>query len=325
MIGNGSCSSGLKQTYAAQISQRGLCVGHDYSISIWLAIIGIEFSISGTLILPRLHALVVSKILTRKLLNGDVKLSTILNSQSTAPILTQARYGLRRLFIWRVLILLVVAAASVSYKFSFVATNGYGSILESSTVFGLGDRNIANSWIFPEVLLGVTGSYDAAGGQSMMRIEEELVIMEDIAPTEPLDWYSDQASTQPRSVTWWMVISASAILTSTHEARSTMLLYHYQQSRKNLHPCLRGLQIRGLSKPSRYPPRQTEVYWYFQATDHRLGVLGHIRSSSAQSFATDMSHGTHWAARLKCGIQQISPAGTNHSTSPSGIHRTFTE
>jgi hypothetical protein len=95
-------------------------VGSQLSIQGWLAITGLEFSLIGTIVLPRIASITVSKVFTRRLSSTGMPLSSILNSMSSAPLETQIRSGLKRVFLLRALVLALASALGVLYKFSFV-------------------------------------------------------------------------------------------------------------------------------------------------------------------------------------------------------------
>jgi hypothetical protein len=134
IVSNSNYFSELKYLYINIYSQKGFCVRYYFFISVWLVIISIEFFIFSTIILPRLYTLVVSKQLTKKLINNEVKLFIILNSQFIVLLLTQAKYSLIWFFFWRLLILVIVTAVSILYKFFSVGTNKRGIILEYNFV-----------------------------------------------------------------------------------------------------------------------------------------------------------------------------------------------
>jgi hypothetical protein len=92
-------------------------------------------------VLPSFVKVLVSKIFTAKLIDGcSVDLATVLNSQTSAPLLTQARRGLKWIFALRLMITVLIIALNVAYKFSFVAVPALGSMrVETSKVIELGD------------------------------------------------------------------------------------------------------------------------------------------------------------------------------------------
>ncbi|KAN0119241.1 hypothetical protein V8E51_001449 [Hyaloscypha variabilis] len=97
-----------------------LHIGSHLSVSSWTAIIGLEFSLFYSILLPRLAAQSGSKFLTKKLTtDGGLKLSTLLNAQETAPLKIQVRYGIRQLLAIRAMAIVATLTLSVSYKFSF--------------------------------------------------------------------------------------------------------------------------------------------------------------------------------------------------------------
>ena len=123
LLANSSCSKphGLA-------ADDPVCVGGQLSIQVWLAIIGVEFSIAGSFLLPRLLSIALSKSLTSAAISKGVPLAKLLNSQSTAPIVTQVRRGWKRVFTVRAIVSLLVVAVTVLYKFSFVQVNLYGTM-----------------------------------------------------------------------------------------------------------------------------------------------------------------------------------------------------
>jgi hypothetical protein len=120
LIVNGRCSRPR-----GDIAQAELCVGSQLSIQAWLAITGLEFSLIGTILVPRITSITVSKIFTHRLTSPGLPLSAILNSLPTAPLETQIRSGLKRVLFLRALVIAMVAAISVLYKFSFVRVAAY--------------------------------------------------------------------------------------------------------------------------------------------------------------------------------------------------------
>jgi hypothetical protein len=74
MIFNGSCPNGLELDTHGNTGKNSPCLGNTLSIPSWLAILGVEFVIFGSFILPHLQALITSKLLTRKLLKDGLLL-----------------------------------------------------------------------------------------------------------------------------------------------------------------------------------------------------------------------------------------------------------
>ena len=75
-----------------------LRVGKSLQVQHWLAIIGVEFStLFGTFLLPKLSSILVSKYVTKRLMGSGLELSTLLNTQQSAPFPTQFRHGMKRL------------------------------------------------------------------------------------------------------------------------------------------------------------------------------------------------------------------------------------
>jgi hypothetical protein len=114
LIANGSCSQPEGLSASSPV-----CVGGKLSIQSWLAIVGIEFGALGFIIIPRIQAVLVAKILTSRLMGDGLSLANMLNSQTTAPILTQLRLGARSILFLRIFILVAIATVSILYKFSF--------------------------------------------------------------------------------------------------------------------------------------------------------------------------------------------------------------
>lgn len=116
MVVNGSCSL-FKKTSPS------LCFGDKLSVQAWLAIVGVEFALFGSIALPWTRSIFLSKRLTRQLLSGEgVVLSEILNLHGTAPVQTQFREGWRRALLRHFLVPAMVTLGSILYKFSFITT-----------------------------------------------------------------------------------------------------------------------------------------------------------------------------------------------------------
>jgi hypothetical protein len=97
-----------------------LRVGKSLQVQHWLAIIGVEFStLFGTFLLPKLSSILVSKYVTKRLMGSGLELSTLLNSQQSAPFPTQFRHGMKRLLGIRLALPIFGVALSIAYKFSF--------------------------------------------------------------------------------------------------------------------------------------------------------------------------------------------------------------
>jgi len=99
-----------------------MCVGSQLSVQSWLAIVGVEFSLLGSFLLPRLGSVVISKSLTTKLRTTGLPAARLLNSSPNAPLVAQMK-GSKRLLVFRLLLLSLAAAVSVLYKFSFTAVD----------------------------------------------------------------------------------------------------------------------------------------------------------------------------------------------------------
>ncbi|PVH81616.1 hypothetical protein DL98DRAFT_587231 [Cadophora sp. DSE1049] len=155
MIINSRCFQPLDSLTYDKISS--LCYGSSLSIPSWLAIIGVEFAIFSTVILPRLQAVSTSKVLTRKLLSEGVTLPRLLNSQSTAPLNVQLRHGSRSIFLWRMAVSALVASVSVLYKYSFAPANIRTTIQLDSTFIDIDSEDFYGS-LFSDSLLSPSGS-----------------------------------------------------------------------------------------------------------------------------------------------------------------------
>lgn len=133
LIANGSCSSphGISADSA-------LCVGGQLSIQEWLAIVGVEFSITCSVLLPRILSTKVSKSLTSASIWNGVRLDKVLNSQSAAPIATQWGQGWRKYFFARLLVAFVVILVTILYKFTFVLVSRHDSVLVSAEWIEMG-------------------------------------------------------------------------------------------------------------------------------------------------------------------------------------------
>jgi hypothetical protein len=97
-----------------------LRVGKSLQVQHWLAIIGVEFStLFGTFLLPKLSSILVSKYVTKRLMGSGLELSTLLNTQQSAPFPTQFRHGMKRLLGIRLVLPIFGVVLSIAYKFSF--------------------------------------------------------------------------------------------------------------------------------------------------------------------------------------------------------------
>ncbi|MCJ1394154.1 hypothetical protein MMC18_007032 [Xylographa bjoerkii] len=138
-----------------------LHIGGQLSISSWTAIIGVEFSLFGTILLPRLKALFASKYLTKKLTSGaGLKLSTLLNAQESAPLDTQVRYGIKRLLAIRVMVIVVALTFSISYKFSFEMAAIQATVMIDGDTVDIGQLPQGGDGEFSTNLLDVIGFGD---------------------------------------------------------------------------------------------------------------------------------------------------------------------
>jgi hypothetical protein len=122
LIANGSCSS--PHGFSADTP---LCEGQSLSIQSWLAILGVQFTLLGTVVLPRAGSILTSKYITKRVAGSNgLSLATLLNSQTQAPLKTQLRHGLRRVILVRILIVTIVTALTILYTFSFVRVTATG-------------------------------------------------------------------------------------------------------------------------------------------------------------------------------------------------------
>jgi len=114
LIANGSCSQSRGLSASSPV-----CVGGNLSVQSWLAIVGLEFTILGLIVIPRIQSVLISKFLTWRLTHTGLPLAKLLNSQSNSPSWTKPRQGLKTILLLRVLILCSVLVVSILYKFSF--------------------------------------------------------------------------------------------------------------------------------------------------------------------------------------------------------------
>jgi hypothetical protein len=139
LILNGRCSQPNGFNAGAPV-----CIGSQLSVQSWLAIVGVEFSLLGTFLLPRLASLTISKALTLKMTYSGLPAERLLNSFSNAPLTAQL-HGLKAILLLRILTVVIVAAASVLYKFSFVQVDASGSLVLPSSVNTYEDEYIATN------------------------------------------------------------------------------------------------------------------------------------------------------------------------------------
>jgi len=115
LIANGSCSQSRGMSANSPV-----CVGGQLSVQSWLAIVGVEFAILGLVVVPRLQSVLISKILTWRLIHHGMPLAKLLNSQATSPSWTRFRQGSKSTLCIRIFIFCIVLVFSILYKFSFV-------------------------------------------------------------------------------------------------------------------------------------------------------------------------------------------------------------
>ncbi|KAH8795353.1 hypothetical protein BGZ57DRAFT_865366 [Hyaloscypha finlandica] len=123
MIANGTCSKYHKTSVYSAV-----CVGGHLSVPAWLAIVGVEFSLLGTVVIPRTASVLISKYLTTRLIQDGLPLSTLLNLHPSAPVRTQLQRGMKKVVFIRVLVAVLAGIGSILYKFSFARTNMQGRI-----------------------------------------------------------------------------------------------------------------------------------------------------------------------------------------------------
>jgi hypothetical protein len=111
LIANGSCSE-----YQGLSARAPVCIGGHLSVQSWLAIVGVEFTILGIIVLPRLQSILISKILTLRLTHSGMPLAKVLNSQTNAPSWTNIRLGSRVTLFIRTLIFCALICASILYN-----------------------------------------------------------------------------------------------------------------------------------------------------------------------------------------------------------------
>jgi hypothetical protein len=122
LIINGTCSTPQGLTAKSPV-----CVGGSLSVQSWLAITGLELSLLTTVTLPRAKDRFLSKYFTRHLTKNGLLLSTLLNTQASAPAWIQIRASWR-LFLFRGLVVVLAAGISITYKFTFVKVAAYDTV-----------------------------------------------------------------------------------------------------------------------------------------------------------------------------------------------------
>jgi len=118
------------------VCQLPVCVGGQLSVQAWLAIIGVEFTLTGSVLLPRLPSTTISQSMTSRLMKKGASLDMLLHSLSSAAFLTQIRMGWRKVALARLTVTLVVLATTVLYKFSFVLVNRKDTLLVQAKQIG---------------------------------------------------------------------------------------------------------------------------------------------------------------------------------------------
>lgn len=162
MIINSHCTQSRDSPIDDKTSS--LCYGSSLSIPSWLAIVGVEFAIFSSVILPRLQAILISKILTRKLMHRGVTLPRLLNSQSTAPLNVQFRHGSKSTFLWRMVVSASVASVSISYKYSFTPANIQTTVQLNSIFINIDSEDYYGA-LFSDSFFSPS---EAAGNDSIM-------------------------------------------------------------------------------------------------------------------------------------------------------------
>jgi len=127
LIANGSCSE-----YQGLSARAPVCIGGHLSVQSWLAIVGVEFTILGIIVLPRLQSILISKLLTLRLTHSGMPLAKVLNSQTNAPSWTNIRLGSRVTLFIRTLTFCALICGSILYKFSFVMVGRVDTVVLES-------------------------------------------------------------------------------------------------------------------------------------------------------------------------------------------------
>jgi hypothetical protein len=108
MIANGTCSKYHKTSVYSAV-----CVGGHLSVPAWLAIVGVEFSLLGTAVIPRTASVLISKYLTTRLIQDGLPLSTLLNLHPSAPVRTQLQRGMKKVVFLRVLVAVLAGITEI--------------------------------------------------------------------------------------------------------------------------------------------------------------------------------------------------------------------
>ncbi|KAF8865247.1 hypothetical protein BDZ45DRAFT_668692 [Acephala macrosclerotiorum] len=115
-------------TYPTCAFPSPLHIGSHLSPSTWTALVSIQFSLFGTVLLPCLLTLFTSKLLARNLTTGNgMKISTLLNTQESAPLRTQYRHGNLGLLVFKVLTKAGSFILCITCIFSFQALPARGN------------------------------------------------------------------------------------------------------------------------------------------------------------------------------------------------------
>lgn len=142
-IANGSCSRprGLLAASTA-------CVGGELTVQAWLAIIGLEFGVLGFFVIPRIQALVTSRILTSRLMDNGLSMAKLLNRQIMGPVSTQIRHGIKSILFLKLFFLILITIFSILYKFSFYRVSRFDTIglttITPPVLMGCDDRGQCN-------------------------------------------------------------------------------------------------------------------------------------------------------------------------------------
>jgi hypothetical protein len=139
LIANSSCS--LPRGLSASSP---VCVGGHLSVQSWLALVGVEFTILGLIIVPRIQSVTISKLLTWRLTHGGMPLVNLLNSQTTSPSWTKLCLGSRSTLLIRIFTFCTMITVSILYKFSFIQVGRVDAVAlkEAKAPVTLGCDNI---------------------------------------------------------------------------------------------------------------------------------------------------------------------------------------
>ena len=128
LIVNANCSKPHGVSAEAPV-----CVGGHLSIQTWLVIVSLEFGFLGLYFLPKLIDVLISKLITRNLTRDGMSFASLLNSQRSAPLMTQMRFGMKRAIGIRMLGILIAVVIGILYKYSFVRVQRYSTFAVDDT------------------------------------------------------------------------------------------------------------------------------------------------------------------------------------------------